>query len=477
MQPIIGGLDFTQGSLTKKLLMMGWPVTLSFLLQTMHNLADAFWLGKLGKTALVAPTITMNIFFIALSLAMGLGMGGSTLVAQYKGAGRLAEMRRAGGQSLVLLVIAGILLSVLIFSIAAPILRLLQTPSDAFQQTLDYMRLILVGIPFMFIYFVYQGISAGIGDTISPLRVNATTVLLNVVLDPFLIFGIGPFPQMGVVGAALATCLAQAVAAGLCLHRLFRGRQGFHLRRSDLRWNRTMTGRILKIGVPVSLGQVGSALGFTLLLGIVNTFGSAVTAAFGIGHRIIHVALAPAIGLSQSCATSVGQNLGANQVRRATRSVYTSALMLGVVLLPATSLTFFFGDFISRLFVSDPEVVQYGRDLFRITSFSVFVFGFITILMGAFRGAGHTVPFMILNMGRLWLVRVPGAYLLAKVLQLGPLGLWWAMFLSNMLTAIAGTIWFSLGTWKKAVIDSRPADDLSENPLDDDTKSEVDARG
>ncbi|MFH1740138.1 MAG: MATE family efflux transporter [bacterium] len=467
MRPTTGGLDFTQGSLTKKLLMMGWPVALSFLLQTLHNLADAFWLGKLGKAALVAPTITMNVFFIALSLAMGLGMGGSTLVAQYKGAGRLVEMRRAGGQSLVLLIVAGIILSAIIFSVASPILRLLQTPPDAFKQTLDYMRWILVGVPFMFIYFVYQGISAGIGDTISPLRVNATTVLLNVVLDPFLIFGIGPFPQMGVVGAALATCLAQAVAAGLCLHRLFRGRQGFQLRRGDLRWNRTMLGRILKIGVPVSLGQVGTALGFTLLIGIVNTFGSAVTAAFGIGHRIIHIALAPAIGLSQSCATSVGQNLGADQVRRATRSVYASTLMLGVVLLPITSLTFFFGDFISRLFISDPEVVQYGRDLFRITSFSVFVFGFIMVQMGAFRGAGHTIPFMVLNMSRLWLIRIPGAYFLAKVLQLGPLGLWWAMFLSNMLTAVAGTIWFSLGTWKRKVIDSKRADDLAEIPIDD----------
>jgi len=451
-------LDFTKGSLTQNLLKMSWPVTLSFLLQTLHNLADAFWLGKLGKTALVAPTITMNIFFIALSFAMGLGMGGAALVSQYKGAKRFDEMQRAGGQTLMILFTTGVLVSVLTFIVAQPLLRLLQTPADAFQQTYDYMRWILVGIPFMFTFFVYQSISSGIGDTISPLRVNAVTVLLNVVLDPILIFGIGPFPELGVAGAAIATCFAQIVAASLCLYRLFSGRKGFQIQRRDLLWHKSTALRILKIGIPTSLGQVGTSLGFTLLIGLSNTFGSAVTAAFGIGHRIIHIALAPAIGLSQSCATAVGQNLGADRVDRASRAVRLSSLMLGVVLLPIVSFTFFFGDFVSRVFITDPEVVQYGRDLFRINSFSVFVFGFIMVQMGAFRGSGHTIPGMVLNLSRLWLVRIPAAYILAIALSYGPLGLWWAMFLSNMITGIAGWIWFSMGTWKNKAIDDTTVD-------------------
>ncbi|MBD3335509.1 MAG: MATE family efflux transporter [Candidatus Eisenbacteria bacterium] len=451
------GIDFTHGPLTEKLVRMAWPVVLSFFLQTLYNLVDAFWLGKLGKTALVAPTITMNVFFIGLSLAMGLGMGGGTLVSQYKGAGRPVEMRRAGGQTLVLLVVAGVALSLIGMALARPILELLQTPADAFGNTIDYMRWILIGIPFMFVFFVYQHLSSAVGDTVSPLKVNAVTVLLNVVMDPLLIFGWGPFPSMGVVGAALATVMAQFLAAVLCLERLFSGRKGIQIGRDDLRWNRHIAMRILRVGVPMSLGQAGTALGFTLLIGIVNTFGSAVTAAFGIGHRIIHLALAPAIGLSQSSATAVGQNLGADQPQRAARAVRTSAIILGLVLLPITSGTFFFGDWVSRAFISDPAVIRYGDELFRITSPSVFVFGFIMVLMGAFRGAGHTLPVMILNLGRLWIVRIPAAYLLAMTLALGPLGIWWAMFLSNTLTAIAGAIWFSMGTWKRKVIDDAPA--------------------
>ncbi|MCK4412981.1 MAG: MATE family efflux transporter [Candidatus Eisenbacteria sp.] len=443
----------TKGPLTRGLFAVAWPVMLSFLLMTLYNLADAFWLGKLGKTALVAPTVTMNVFFLALSLAMGLGSGGTTLVSQYRGAGRFRAMGRAGGQTLILLLAAGIILAVLLLAFARPLLLALQTPPDAFEQTLAYMRWIVIGLPFMFIFFVYQGISTGMGDTKGPLRINMVTMLLNAALDPVLIFGWGPFPAMGVVGAALATFVARGLAGILGLHRLFRGELGFKLHLSDLRWDAKMAARILRIGVPMSLGQTGTALGFTLLIGLVNTFGSEVTAAFGIGHRIIHLVMIPAFGLSQASATAVGQNLGANQPERADRAVRISALIVGAVLLPLTTLMFFFGAPISRIFISDPAVVQYGRDLFQVTAYSVFAFGFIMVLMGAFQGAGHTVPVMVLNLSRLWLIRIPAAYLLGIALAMGPLGIWWAMFLSNTLIAVAAGIWFAAGTWKRKMIE------------------------
>jgi putative MATE family efflux protein len=454
MRPPQKGLDMTRGPLTRGLFTVAWPVMLSFLLMTLYNLADAFWLGKLGKTALVAPTVTMNIFFLALSLAMGLGSGGTTLVSQYRGAGRFRAMGRAGGQTLVLLLGAGLVLAILLFVFARPLLRVLQTPEDAFVQTLDYMRWIIAGLPFMFLFFVYQGISTGMGDTKGPLRINMVTMVLNAALDPFLIFGWGPFPAMGVVGAALATFIARGLAGILGVRRLFRGELGFKLHFTDLRWDGPMAARILRVGVPMSLGQTGTALGFTLLISIVNTFGSSVTAAFGIGHRIIHMVMIPAFGLSQASATAVGQNLGADQPERAGRAVRSSALIVGAVLLPLTTLMFFFGAPISRIFINDPEVVQYGRDLFQVTSYSVFAFGFIMVLMGAFQGAGHTVPVMVLNLSRLWLIRVPAAYLLGITLALGPLGIWWAMFLSNTLIAAAAGIWFAAGTWKRKVIES-----------------------
>jgi putative MATE family efflux protein len=453
----------TQGPLARNLFAVAWPVMISFLLMTLYNLADAFWLGKLGKTALAAPTITMHVIFLGFSIAMGLGTGGTTLVSQYRGAGRPKAMGRAGGQTLVLLILVGIVLAAVGLIFAPGILKLLQTPADAFPETLTYMRWILIGMPFMFGFFVYQGIFTGMGDTVGPLQVNLITVILNVVLDPILIFGVGPVPHLGVAGAAMATCVARAVAAGVGFYRLFHGDRGFKLHLTDLRWDPQIMARIAKVGLPMSFGQMGTSLGFTLMMGIVNTFGSAVTAAFGIGHRIIHMALVPTFGFSQANATAVGQNLGADQPERAAASVRTAALLIGAILLPVTTLMFFFGDAISRLFISDLEVIQYGRDLFHITSYSVFAFGFVMVLLGAFQGSGHTMPAMILNMSRLWVFRIPAAYLLALVLDMGPAGLWWAMFLSNTMIAIAAFIWFSAGTWKRKVIESEDEEEAAES--------------
>jgi putative MATE family efflux protein len=461
MPPRAVGRDLTTGPLARNLFAVAWPVMVSSLLQTLYNLADSFWLGKLGKSALVAPTVTMQVSFLAFAFAMGLGMGGSTLVSQYKGAGRPREMARAGGQTLVLLTAIGLALMVAGLALARPMLQALQTPADAFAGTLVFMRWLMVGVPFTFVFFVYSGISSGVGDTLGPLRINLFTVALNAALDPVLIFGLGPIPRLGVAGAAIATCACQALSAGLGLRRLFRSDHGFRLGRADLRWDRAMAARVLRVGIPMSLGQAGTALGFTVMIGIVNAFGSAVTAAFGVGNRIVNMALVPSMGLSQACGTAVGQNLGAGRPDRAARSLWIGAGMLTAILLPVCVLTFFFGAAISRAFIADPEVVQYGRDLFRINSFSVFAFGFVMVLLGAFRGSGYTVPVMVLNVGRLWALRVPGAYLLAKAWNLGPAGIWWSMTLSNLIVAVAAVIWFATGTWKRTVIGPAAAEGLT----------------
>ncbi|MFT5316323.1 MAG: putative MATE family efflux protein, partial [Candidatus Krumholzibacteriia bacterium] len=289
----------TKGPLTPHLLAVAWPVSVSFLVQTMYNLIDTFWLGKLGKTALVAPTITLNVVFIGIALAMGLSQAGTTLVSQYKGAGRPNKMGLAAGQSVLLQVGVGVLIAVVGFIISKPVLLLLHTPPDAFDETLTYMRWIVAGLPLMFVFHVYQGILFGMGDTKSPMKLNIIAVMVNVVLDPILIFGWGPVPAMGVAGAAIATILARALAAGLAMRALLSG-DGFRIRAKDLHFDREMFMKLLRVGLPLSAGQTATSLGFTLLIGIVNGFGSSVTAAFGIGHRVVMMVAVPAMGLSQA---------------------------------------------------------------------------------------------------------------------------------------------------------------------------------
>jgi len=442
-------LDMTSGSVTGRLLRLAWPVMAAHLLQTLYNLADAFWLGKLGRQSLVAPTISMNVVFIAMALAMGLGSAGTTLVSQYRGAGRDDLARRAGGQTFLILSVIGVILGIIGLLFAPAILRLLNTPSDSLVETRTYLNWILAGLPLMFPFFVYQGISTGLGNTMGPLQVSLVTVVLNAVLDPLLIFGAGPVPALGVTGAAAATVFCHSLASVIGTVRLFRGLSGFRLNAASLRPEAQTISRLLSIGLPTSIGQAGTSLGFTVLLGIVNSFGSAVTAAFGVGNRIIHLALVPAMGLSQANAAAVGQCLGAGDPARASKSTLRALLVIGLLLLPITVPMFFLGGAISGLFVNDPAVMDVGRTMFRITTPSVYAFGFVTVLFGSFQGSGFTLPVMVLNMARLWVLRIPLAYFLAFHSSLGRDGLWWAMFVSNVLTAAAGGVWFATGTWKR----------------------------
>ena len=441
-------VDMTTGSVRSKLMLLAWPVMLSHLLQTFYNLADAFWLGKLGRQALTAPTITMHVFFIAFALAMGLGAAGTTLVSQFKGAGDERKASLVAGQLLLLLTGIGLVFGIAGFLFTPQILNLLKTPADSWQMTYQYMRWIFTGFPLLFVFFVYQGISTGLGDTVGPMQVNLITVIVNLILDPLLIFGIGPLPEMGVVGAAVATVFSRALASGIGMYRLHKGANGVQIHSSNLKPDRKMLKLIMKIGLPVSMGQLATSLGFTFMIGIVNSFGSAVTAAFGVGNRIIHMAFVPAMGLSQANAAAVGQNLGAGNVYRAEKSTKTALLMIGLILLPIALGMFFFGADISRAFVDDPEVIQLGKTMFRITTPSVFVFGFLMVILGSFQGSGYTLPVMVLNMSRLWALRIPGAYLLAFTFGLGPLGIWWSMFISNTVVTIIGWFWFRRGTWK-----------------------------
>lgn len=442
----------TKGPLTPHLLAVAWPVSLSFLVQTMYNLVDTFWLGKLGKTALVAPTITLNVVFIGIALAMGLSQAGTTLVSQYKGAGRPNKMGLAAGQSLLLQLVVGVFIAIIGFVFAEPMLRLLHTPADAFDDTLIYMRWILAGLPLMFVFHVYQSILFGLGDTISPMKVNIMAVAVNLVLDPILIFGWGPIPAMGVAGAAIATVLARSMAAGLAMYSLLWG-DSFRIRAKDLRWDRTMFWRLLRIGMPLSVGQTATSLGFTLLIGIVNGFGSSVTAAFGVGHRVVMMVAVPAMGLSQANATCVGQNLGAGFPDRALASVRQSALLVGSILFPLTLLMYFYGGSLTQIFINDPEVIAYGRELFRITAFSLFAFSLIMVLFSAFQGAGKTVPVMVVNTIRLWGLRIPVTLALTRWGGMGPEGIWWAMNISNLIAGGIAVIWFLRSDWRQTVIE------------------------
>ena len=421
------------------------------LVETLYNLTDAFFLGKLGSVEISAPSVSTSLVFFLIIFASGLSGAGTTLIAQVKGRGDQDRMNFYMNQTAVILAAASGILTLSGLILARPILQVLNTPSTVLDPALTYLRIILCGMPFMFAYFLLQASFAAVGDTMTPLRVHLAAVLVNVVLDPLLIFGFGPIPGFSVAGAAAATVLSQGLGAFLSLRILIRGREPLRLRRALLRPDPTAASLILRIGLPSSVGQALSALGFTVLQGLVNLFGTGVIAAFGVGNRLIGLFDLPAHGLSVATTTLVGQALGARDENRAARTVSTALKLCLVLVGIPLGASVIFGGHLVRIFVADPEAVAVGDLMFKVVAPSILFFSLYLVLTRAFQGAGDTRVIMVLSVVRLWIIRVPLAYALAFLVGLGPLSIWAAMFASNLATALAGFAWFRGGRWKKAL--------------------------
>lgn len=430
-----------------KLIKLALPIMLGNFFQMLYNLADTFFLGKIGKEALSAPSISMNLIFFMIVFAFGFSNAGTTLIAQSKGKGDRDRMDFYLGQMTSLILTIAVLISILGIIFTDSLLVLMQVPEDTFEYTSSYLKIIFSGIPFMFMSFVLRSSLQGIGNSLTPLLVQSLTVVLNIFLDPILIFGFGPVPSMTVRGAAYATVFSRIVASAVGVVILLRGRKGIKLKFRNMKPDRKAMKLLLKIGIPASLGQGISALGFTVLQGVVNSFGSAVIAAFGVGNRIIGLFNMPAMGISQATAVLVGQQLGAKNHPGAWRVVKHSFITIFVFITLSMSLTFFKGSSVVRFFVNDPEVIRHGVMLFRIVSPSVVFFAMFTVSTGVFQGAGDTKPVMVFNIIRLWGIRVPLVYFLVACTSLGAVSIWTGMFVSNLLVSIAGFILLSRGRW------------------------------
>ncbi len=427
------------------------PVMAGSLVETLYNLTDAYFLGKLGAEAISAPSISFSILFFLIVFGSGLSGAGTTLIARSKGQGDASRMNFYMNQMTSLLAIASFVLALAGFAASRPLLRLLGTPPSVSAATLDYLRICLMGLPFMFAYFALQSAFTAVGDSFTPLMVHLFAVGVNVVLDPLLIFGFGPIPRLEVVGAALATVVSQALAAAFSLAILAKGRYGLRLSPGSMRPHADTARLFLGIGLPASIGQGLSALGFTALQGLVNGFGASAIACFGVGNRIVSLFDLPAHGIASAATTLAGQALGAGDEPRARRVVRIALLACLLLLTPPLVLSVFWGGALVRFFVADPEAVRLGGIMFRIVSPSVLLFGLYLVTTGAFQGAGATRIIMILAVARLWVFRVPLAAYLIRGAEQGPEAIWYAMFVSNLVTALAGFAYYRHGSWVHAL--------------------------
>jgi putative MATE family efflux protein len=448
--------NLTSGPIARTLLVLAWPVMLSNLFQTIYNLVDTLWLGRLGAVAIAAPTIAWPLVFLVISIGAGITIAGTALVAQYTGAQRYEEANSAAGQVFSFTGLLAIALGIVGAAVARPLMVAMGAGTDLLPAATSYLRVIYGGIPAMFGMFVITALLNGVGDTITPMKLMGISVVLNTIFDPLLIFGWGPFPAWGVTGAAVATVTSRGMVAIYGIYLLFSGKVGIHLRLRHLHLRWKTVKHVLLIGVPASFGQSATALGFSIMTGILARFGTAVVSAFGIGNRIISIAIMPAMGLGQAVATMVGQNLGAEETKRAEHSAWAGMGISTAFLLAASVIAYFLRTSLVRIFIDNQEVISLGANMFAITALAFPFMGILQVTIGVYQGSGHTVYSMFFSIFRLWGLRIPLVYFLGFSLAMGADGVWWAMFISNFGASVLSIGFFFSGNWKQRIIKEAP---------------------
>lgn len=457
------------GPIIKTILVLAIPVMISSALHTAYNIVDTFWLGKLGSAEVGAPTAAWPIIFTFLAIGMGLSTAGVSLVSQHTGAGGKEEANKAAGQVFGFVMIIGITTGVVGFIIAPLVLTLVGTPADVFPLATSYLRIVLLSMPFIYAYISFRFLLRGIGDMITPMLIRAILVIVNLILDPILIFGVDALgiPALGVTGAAIATASSRTLAAIVGIYLLFNGKVNINLSLKDLKLKFSWIKKIVQIGLPATLARSGSALGFVFLFALVAVFGEKSVAAYGIGRRVVHIITIAIWGFAGASMTMVGQNIGAEQKERAEDIVKKSIIVALVIMFSISGMMVLFRESIIQAFINDPEVIDIGAKYLLIFSLSIPFFGVYRIFDSTFRGTGHTVPAMGLSLFRIWMLRLFLSALLAlpfinlwlfKInfgFDLGITGVWIGMALSNFIIAFLSFSYFLTGNWKKKTIEDR----------------------
>ncbi len=450
------------GDIIRTALTLGWPVMAANVAETIYNLTDTFWLGKLGPEAVAAPSISWPITFLFISISAGFGTSGVSLVSQYTGAGLPEKANKSAGQLLFVLLSTSLTASFVGFPFAGDILALMGASQTIQVTTTPYLQIMFLALPFIFFHFGFRATLQGYGDTKTPMILTIVSSVLDTVLDPFFVFGWGPIPQMGVSGAALTTLMTRGLVAIFGMYLLFSGRLGIKLKLSDLKPDFSWMKRIISIGGPSAIGLSGTALGFVALISLVSIedkllLGEGVLlAAYGIGFRLVNFINIILWGGVSAISTMVGQNLGANQYERAGETVKKLLLTFFFLSLAGSAVIYFFRIPLYMLFISDPAVLETGSLFITIFVFSVPLFTVFRMVSGVFEGAGNTRPSMILSLIRLWGMRTLLAYVFYFFFGMGAAGIWLGMTLGNLGAAVISVAWLFRGSWKQKIIEEKP---------------------
>jgi putative MATE family efflux protein len=445
------GRDLTVGSIPRHLLSFSIPMLIGNMLQSGYSIINMIWVGNIvGENGLGAAAVSFPIMFILIGIASGVTMATSVLVAQFFGAKNYDRMKQVIDNSVSLGLVLSASLTVVGILSSDLLLRLMNTPEAIFPMSSSYLKISLAGALLLYMMFTISSILRGVGDTVTPLMFMGGGVILNAILDPLLIIGIGPFPKMGLNGAAWASVVSQAISLTFALVYLNRKNHLIAINMRKLTFDKHIIYLICKIGFPATIQQSLVSIGQAFVTTYVNYFGASAIAAFGAAGRIDMVATMPAIAIGMAATALTGQNLGAKKPERV-KEVFKWALVLGTTLSGVVAIfAFTFPRLILSVFIHHEPVLAIGVEYLHIVAPCYFLFALMFVSAGVVNGAGQTLVPMLFTLISLWVVRVPFAWFLSQHTPLGTKGIWIAMATGFAVTAVVGYLYYVYGGWKKA---------------------------
>lgn len=444
--------DFTEGSLARALVVLSVPMVLEMSMESLFAVVDILWMAKLGAGALAAVALTETLLTLFYALAMGIGMAATAYVSRRTGEKDPEGAARGAAQAIGLALAVSAVLGAATGAAAPRLLELLGADAGVVETGTGYARWVLGGAFAPTLLIVNNACLRSAGDAAAAMRALWIGNLVNMALDPCLIFGLGPFPAMGVTGSGLGTFVGRSIGVGYQLWVLGGGSRRLRIRRSYLRVDRDALAAILPTSATGAAQWLIATSSWMGLVAIVTKFGSVAVAGYLIAIRVVIFSILPAWGMCNAAATLVGQNLGAGKPERAERSVWIAALA-NLAFLGAIGLTFMLtAPTLVGIFTDDPEVTAGGADCLRIVSYGYLFYAFGMVMVQAFNGAGDTRTPTVIHLVCYWLVQIPLAWTLAMSAGMGPSGVYFAIAISESLLAVVATVWFRRGTWKTKTI-------------------------
>jgi putative MATE family efflux protein len=444
--------DLTQAPLNRALVMLAVPMILEMIMESIFAMVDVFWVARLGATAVATVGLTESMMMIVYSLAMGVSIGAMALVARRIGEKDPEAATRTAVQGIYLG--AGMALAIgLGGAVFAPqLLGAMGADPEVVRTGSGFTRVMLGGNVTVFLLFLINSVFRGAGDAAQAMRVLWLGNALNIVLGPLFIFGVGPFPELGVTGAAVATTLGRGIAVLYQLSVLVGGRGKLAVRREHLPLRPELMLSVFKLSTSATGQMLISMTSYIGVMRILSSFGSAPLAGYTIGFRIFMFAILPAFGLANAAATLVGQNLGAKRPERAEAAVWRAS-HVSAAFLVAVGVVFLVGaPWLVNGFTADPEVARYGVDYLRIVSLGFPFYAYGMVVSQSFNGAGDTRTPTLINLGVFWALQIPLSWLLSAHTQLGPRGVFSTLALSFSVFAVVSVLAFRRGAWKRTLV-------------------------